>query len=260
MDIEIFADNNNKNSNVIDPDLCIPITRILHTDEFPAVRFLGIYIDPNLTFKTHIATMCTKISKSLYALRMAKNFLSQKALKTLYYSLIHCHLIYGIQIWSSTCPSFLNDLTKLQKYAIRIITHSKFNAHTEPLFKKTRILPLHDLVLFFKLQFMQQFTQGFLPEIFNDTWVINAIRNEGKRHVILRNDSDFYIPTARIALTERHLLSSFPKIWDEFPDENIKIMRNKLEFNAALKTHLIDKLSHNINCARLFCPSCSGPQ
>jgi hypothetical protein len=57
-------------------------------------------------------------------------------------------------------------LVKLQKSAVRIIASAAYNAHTEPLFKKLRILPFFDLVSYFKIQFMQQFKQGFLPKAF----------------------------------------------------------------------------------------------
>ena len=97
--------------------------------------------------------------------------MSEKALKTLYYSLIHCHLVYGIHIWSPTTVSNLNDLRVKQRNAIRTITLSKYNAHTLPLFKTLKILPLDSLIYFFKLQFMSKYVQGLLPVSFNNVWV-----------------------------------------------------------------------------------------
>ena len=87
--------------------------------------------------------------------------MSEKAFKTLYYLLIHCHLVYGIHIWSSTTVSNLNDLRVKQKNAIRTITLSKYNAHTLPLFKTLKILPLDSLIYFFKLQFMSKYVQNY---------------------------------------------------------------------------------------------------
>ena len=43
------------------------------------------------------------------------------------------------------------------------------NVHTEPLFKKSKILPLPSLVQFFKLQNMHQFTLNALPQSFSST-------------------------------------------------------------------------------------------
>jgi hypothetical protein len=75
----------------------------------------------------------TKISKGIFALRSAKNILNQKSLKMLYYSLVHCYLIYGVQVWACVCaPNYiLKDLFKKQKIAIKLISQAKYNAHTE---------------------------------------------------------------------------------------------------------------------------------
>ena len=119
--------------------------------------------------------------------------------------------------------------------AIRIVHNAPYNAHTEPLFKNAGVLPLSYLIEFFILQFVQQFTQGFLPISFNNTWVSNAIRRQDEFQVSLRNDDDINIPFARTAQTERFPLTKFPKVWHNFPNENIKFQRNKLIFNEELK-------------------------
>jgi hypothetical protein len=45
--------------------------------------------------------------------------------------------------------------------AVRLLFNAKYNAHTDPLFKAAEVLPFNDLCDFFKIQFMQQFSQGF---------------------------------------------------------------------------------------------------
>ena len=63
----------------------------------------------------------------------------------LYYSLIYPFLIYGLLVWGSTYHTNINPLLILQKRALRIMTFSKFDAHSSPLFKLTNILKLFDL-------------------------------------------------------------------------------------------------------------------
>ena len=205
-----------------------------------------------------IRHISSKISKSLYILRCVKNILSEKALKTLYYSLVHCHLIYGIHIWSSTSISNLNELKVKQKNAIRTITLSKYNAHTLPLFKNLKILPLDSLIYFFKLQFMNKYVQGLLPISFNNVWVKREEWRAENFSITLRNSEHFYIPTPLLAQTERHPYFLFPKLWSEFSNNNIKIIRNHVEFNIALKNNLLEELPSNVSCTRLFCHSCSN--
>jgi hypothetical protein len=69
----------------------------------------------------------------------------------------------------------------------------------------------------------------------------------------------FTVPFARLSSTERQPLSSFPKIWSIFPDEQIEFTRNVIEFNNLLKQHYLKKLSFKPNCTRLFCPHCMPP-
>ena len=78
LKIEIFINNNNFNSE--DPKLISPIEQITASSDVPAIKFLGVYIDPLLNFKFHISQLNTKISKALFFLRNSKNLLSVKGL------------------------------------------------------------------------------------------------------------------------------------------------------------------------------------
>ena len=165
INLNIFCDNNNNDQNLAE-NISV-IGQVCSSDTVPAIKFLGVFFDPDLNFKFHIASLKNKLSRALYALRSVKNTLSKTSLQLLYNSIFHCHLLYSIQIWSCTSSSNTYELFKLQKAAVRIISGAKYNAHTEPLFKNLQILPLPDLISFSKLQFMQRFSQKFLPTSFN---------------------------------------------------------------------------------------------
>jgi hypothetical protein len=49
-------------------------------------KLLGIHLDKLLSFDHHTRYLCSKLNKSLYCINRSKNFLTLKALKTLYYS------------------------------------------------------------------------------------------------------------------------------------------------------------------------------
>lgn len=138
-----------------------------------------------------------------------------------------------------------------------MICNKPYNSHTEPLFRSQEILPLPDLVAFFKLQFIQRFSQQFLPESFDDVWSRNHVRNIGDNDLQLRNNDHYRPPPSRLALTDRLPTFSFLKTWESFPDENIKFIRKKSEFDQKLKQYFIDDLSVNVTCNRLYCPACS---
>ncbi len=258
---QIFANFNNQNQN--DPSLITPIDRVMGSDDDPAIKFLGIYIDPKLNFKYHTGKILKKISSALFFIRNAKHLLDTKSLTALYYSLVHCHLIYGILIWSVCSQGIINDLFKIQKKAIRLLHGAPFNSHTESLFKKSKILPLPKLINYFKLQFMQQYVQGLLPISFINTWTTNADRLAlrgfgGPGTYLLRNSNDLHIPMPQFNSIERHPYFSLPRLWSEFNDHSIKHIREKTEFNFKLKEYFLNQLDSNFTCTRLFCPHCSS--
>merc|ERR1712035_138587 len=120
--------------------------------------------------------MHAKISRSLYAINTAKHFLNTDILLILYKSLIHCHFLYCIHVYSSALQNTMKRLIILQKKAIRIVTNSRYNSHTIPLFKKNEILPLQEQSKYSKIIFMYDYINNKLPKSFDETWKRNHQR------------------------------------------------------------------------------------
>ena len=55
-------------------------------------KFLGVIIDENVTWKAHINTISTKISKSIGILYRARLIIPRKQLNQLYFSFVHSYL------------------------------------------------------------------------------------------------------------------------------------------------------------------------
>jgi len=253
----LHINNNNLRENL--PQHINTLSRISDTDSLPAIKYLGVYFDQNLNFKCHISHISKKLSYALYALRQVKNFLPPVALKTLYYSLFHCHLIYAIEIWSNVPDSLLKPLVAKQKAAIRLLSNQSYNAHTEPLFKALSILPLHDLITHAKLKFFHSFHFNNIPIAFQNTWhtTLEQRHLDGNlQHLInLRNNNDYFSPPARTTFISRFPLFHLPQLWNNTPDQ-IKDIPNKNSFSFNLKKHFLENLSYLPNCNRLLCPAC----
>jgi hypothetical protein len=65
-----------------DPSKLIPIPNINVKSPVPAVKFLGIFIDPALNFKYHIEKMTRKLATALFFMRNAKKFFSMEAMRS----------------------------------------------------------------------------------------------------------------------------------------------------------------------------------
>jgi hypothetical protein len=111
--------------------------RVDLNSKIPAMRFLGFFFDPSLKFQYHVQQIMSKVSGALNILRTVNNvLLTPIALKSLYYTLFHSHLIYAIPNWTICNLQLQKDLHIKQKMAIRTVrTGPKYNDHTEPTFK-----------------------------------------------------------------------------------------------------------------------------
>ena len=108
--------------------------------------------------------------------------------------------------------------------------------------------------------FMHRFTQKFLPESFHEVWVRSAVRNIGENEIQIGNADQLQIVGSTLASLNVLPLTDFPKIWKNFPDEQIKFVRKISEFDTQKKQKILDDLSEIVVCNRLLCPACRAGQ
>ena len=87
-------------------------------------KFLGLTIDDSLSWKDHIAAIMSKLNKTCYAIRSVKPFLSREILRMVYFSYVHSVLSYGIIFWGNSHLCIINNVFKVQKRILRIISNS----------------------------------------------------------------------------------------------------------------------------------------
>ena len=136
--------------------------------ESPKIKYLGLIIDQNLSWKHHIFELRKKLSRAVGILYKMRSINCPKTvLLTLYYSLFHSHMCYGICLYGLAESKYLSKIILIQKRAIRILSKSPFNAHTEPLFKNLRILNFSKTLESQLSVLMWQHDHGELPNCFN---------------------------------------------------------------------------------------------
>ena len=99
-------------------------------NETSVTKFLGIHFDKKLNFVYHITEMSMKVAKSIGLLYKLNRFLPETIHKTLYTSLIHPYLSYGIEAWHGTYQNNTSTIFVLQKKAIPAINNLAYNEHT----------------------------------------------------------------------------------------------------------------------------------
>ena len=208
----MFFHSNRKAVNY--PNLLINNINIENVAEF---NFLGIQLNQNLKWKTHQNHVSLKLTKTIGILNRLKHELPLPILKTIYNTLFLPHLNYGILLWGSENES----IHKLQKRVLRIISGSKFNAHTEPICREEQLLKVNEIYKLAIYKFYFKLINNELPHYFQD---FTPTFSDGANHYLLRNPS-----------------RPIPKIFHEFPKHSL---RYKLIFTLNnTSTTIIEKAS-----------------
>ena len=117
------------------------------------IKFLGIVIDENITWKDHIDIVEKQVSKSIGVLYKAKYVLNQKCLKHIYFAFIHSHINYANVAWAGTNQTKLKKLFNKQKHASRIIYNKDKYTHAKPLMKSLNALNIYQINIFQNVNF-----------------------------------------------------------------------------------------------------------
>ena len=221
-----------RNISKINLELMINNTQIEQVKEF---NFLGILLDECMTWNPHIQKISSKISRVNGVLSRLKRFVPSNILLTIYNALIQPHLNYGVLLWGQN----VKRIHKLQKWALRSITASKYNAHTEPLFIKLKILQIQDIYTLCLLKFYYKYKNDLLPSFFTGMFDATYLTHtRATRHV-----KEPLKVTSNTELAKASIRFSLPGLIEKIDEKVInKISTHSLSgFSNYAKSHFISR-------------------
>ena len=92
-----------------------------HVRKAKYVKFLGLLLDENLSWKYHLNELSKKLARTCGIFFKVRHLLPRNVLVSLYNSLFASFLQYGIVVWGLTCDSYIKPIFILQKKAVRAI-------------------------------------------------------------------------------------------------------------------------------------------
>ena len=111
------------------------------------LKYLGVLIDEHLNWTFHLNVYhATKLSRANGMLARIIHFVSQITIRSIYYGIFRSLLSYSTQIWGQLSDNQLNRIQTLQNKGIRIINFAEYKASASPLFRKSKILKVSDIV------------------------------------------------------------------------------------------------------------------
>lgn len=192
-------------------------------------KYLGITLDNQLNFKEHIKSLEKKINKGVGILGKLKTILPSKTLVTLYYALLHPHLMYGIATWGSTCTTYKNKLRSTQNKAIKIICNIDPRQSSTPGYKKLQILKLDDIYKHETAKLMHKHSNNALPMSLDKCFELITTKHLHKTRQL---DANFFLPRFSTNRTQKSFEYQGVKIWNE-----IHIGIKKLSYKTFVKKY-----------------------
>ncbi len=92
-------------------------------------------------------------------LNRLKRFLPIQTKVLIYNSLVISNLNFGILLWSFKC----DKVFKVQIKIVRILILSKYNAHTDDLFKQLKLLKVNNIIKLRELKSYYKYKNNKLP-------------------------------------------------------------------------------------------------
>ena len=159
-----------------------------------------------------------------------KRYLPISAMKLMYDSLILSHLQFGITNWGFEW----DRISKLQKRALRSMTNSRYNAHTEPFFKQLQLLKVKDIFDVQCIKFWYKFVNKKLPNYFRNMFKYNYEVHD----IGTRSHDQLHLYPTRTSGARNVLRHHIPELLNIFPEY----------LTEKTRTHSLYSISHHIKC------------
>lgn len=199
-------------------------------DEVKQTKFLGLTIDQDINWKTHIDNVCVRVNRFVYALKQVRNVTDVKTAIATYHAYVESILRYGLLMWGNSTE--INKVFIAQKKCIRAICGVPPLTTCRPLFPQLQLLTLTSLYIFEICLFVMQNKQLFKRAC--DIYPRNT-RNPN-RLVMLE--------TPKTMLYRKSCLTMCVKIFNNLPNE-FKLLDKKL-FKLTLYKWLISQAFYDI--------------
>ena len=162
----------------------------------------------------HVYKKLLKFTGIFYKLR---DKLPPAVLKNMYYAFVHSHVLYAVEIYANTCPTYLDKLVKLNNKILRIIQNKPFRSHVADLYIQFKTLPiplLHEQQL---LLFVYKVLNCpyVLPEVFTGYFDFNNILHSHNT----RSSKNIHMYRANSTFGQRSLKYKAANLWNELPLE-----------------------------------------
>ena len=237
-----------KSKRNVDEDYAVeidgrPIKRVNET------KFLGVYLDKNISWRRHIGSVITKISQTVGIIGRARQFMDSDQLTLLYNTMVLPHLQYCLINWGNFKEDrnlkLRNRILRLQKCFHRIIYGAHRLSHADPLFARACSLKIDDLFKQSVRCFSFKQSKNMLP-----VRMASLSSKIDHSHCTRGSQSNFVVRTS----DHKSLRYIAPTHWNSLPND-LKQLPTISTFKIQSKKNLLLPYSAFV-CTTRNCRSC----
>lgn len=198
-------------------------------DKVQKFLYLGVTLDENPSWKDHVTTISDKVSRRLGLLSRIRSFLTLKAAKCVYNSVVNPIFSYANTAWGELSQTCFDSLQRLQNRAARIVIQRKNSKDA------ISILGWIDLKTHRetnKCTLVYKCLKGLVPEYLHDYFS----KNSDFHSYNTRRKKDIHLPKCKLTKGQRTFKYSGSLLFNSLND-HIKESNNLSIFKQHLRNY-----------------------
>ena len=191
-------------------------------------KYLGVSLDENLTYNSHINRLIRNVSHKMYMLRRVSHLVTEKACILIYKSFILPHLEYGNILYINNTDKNLSKLQRLQNHCLKICMNLDNLTPTNLVHKKAKLNLLKDRrnAQLAKHMFLRTKNEKFIER-----------NNPNVRQTRSMTVPKLYVPGFKNSISKKSVIYHGSIYWNKL-NYNLKQIELKKVFDCKIKSKL----------------------
>lgn len=122
------------------------------------IKYLGIILDKNLNFKSHINVLSGRIRKLIFVFKTLRHVANPKIIRNVYHALCQTLLIYCISSWGGAAKTILKPLEIAHRAILKVATFRPILFPTTELYKACSVLNVRQQFILYTVLLQHQRT------------------------------------------------------------------------------------------------------
>ena len=193
-------------------------------------KCLGLKLDESLTWKHHVSTIISKVSKVIGVLRRLKPLLPQSTLVMIYNSLAQPYFDYCSIVWDSLGKGLGQKLQRLQNRAARIITESDYNIRSSDILTSLNWTNLETRRTQQFKTFMYKTVNNMVPSYLSGKFTSTSMIHE---HSLRGSNHKLFVPRPLTESLKKSFSYRGATLWNDIPVELTRV-QSLAEFKSKI--------------------------